>query len=210
MNLAVAAAAVFAGFGVMSLAGLGAATLFIPIFYYTGTPLPEAISTGLLLNVVALGVAAPGHLRARSVNLRLGIPILVLAAALAPLGAAVSNAVNRELLLGLFAGFLVISGGLMLRGRRPQRSWTVSRLVEVGTGAAVGGGVGFLAGLLGVGGGDVDLEHVRFPGADRGDERRARDDGEGWQDGGSCPHRRRSSWWTCSTMVQRLGCRSKS
>jgi len=153
VNLAVAAVAVFFGFGVMSLAGLGAATLFIPFFYYTGTPLPEAISTGLLLNVVALGISTRSHLRAKTVNLRLGIPILVVAAALAPLGAAVSHAVERNLLLALFAGFLVVSGALMLFYRRPERTWVVSRPVEIGAGTAVGGGVGFLAGLLGVGGG---------------------------------------------------------
>jgi len=153
VNLAVAAVAVFFGFGVMSLAGLGAATLYIPLFYYTGTPLPEAISTGLLLNVVALGITTPSHLRAKTVNLRLGIPILVAATALAPLGAGVSHAVERNLLLGLFAGFLVVSGALMLFYRRPERTWVVSRPVEIGAGTAVGGGVGFLAGLLGVGGG---------------------------------------------------------
>ena len=153
MGLLVAAVAVFVGFGVMSLAGLGAAALFIPVFYYSGTPLPEAISTGLLLNVVALGIAAPSHLRAKTVNLRLGVPILVVAVALAPLGAKVSHTVDRNLLLGLFAGFLVFSGALMLFYQRPERRWTVSRPVEVGAGTAVGGGVGFLAGLLGVGGG---------------------------------------------------------
>jgi uncharacterized membrane protein YfcA len=153
VNLAVAALAVFFGFGVMSLAGLGAATLFIPIFYYSGTPLPEAISTGLLLNVVALGIATPSHLRAKTVNLRLGVPILVVAAALAPLGANVSHAVERNLLLVLFAGFLVVSGALMLFYRRPERTRAVTRPVEIGAGTAVGGGVGFLAGLLGVGGG---------------------------------------------------------
>jgi uncharacterized membrane protein YfcA len=153
MNLLVAAVAVFFGFGVMSLAGLGAATLFIPIFYYSGTPLPEAISTGLLLNVVALGIATPSHLRAKTVNLRLGVPILVVAVALAPLGAKVSHTVDRNLLLGLFAGFLVVSGALMLFYQRPVRRWAVPRPVEIGAGTTVGGGVGFLAGLLGVGGG---------------------------------------------------------
>ena len=153
MNLAVAAVAVFLGFGVMSLAGLGAAILFIPIFYYSGTPLPEAISTGLLLNVVALGIATPSHLRAKTVNLRLGVPVLVVAAALAPLGARVSLAVDRNLLLGLFAGFLIVSGALMLFYQRPERTWSVPWAVEIGAGTAVGGGVGFLAGLLGVGGG---------------------------------------------------------
>lgn len=153
MNPLAAAVAVFFGFGVMSLAGLGAATLFIPIFYYSGTPLPEAISTGLLLNVVALGITTPSHLRAKTVNLSLGIPILVVAVTLAPLGASVSHAVDRNLLLGLFAGFLVISGALMLLHRSPVQRWSVPRPVEIGAGTAVGGGVGFLAGLLGVGGG---------------------------------------------------------
>jgi uncharacterized membrane protein YfcA len=166
VSLVVAAAAVFVGFGVMSMAGLGAATLFIPIFYYTGTPLPEAISAGLLLNVAALGVAVPTHLRARTVNLRLGIPILVLAAAAAPFGARVSVAVNRHMLLVLFAGFLLASGALMLLYRRPGRVWSVPRPVEIGAGTAVGGGVGFLAGLLGVGGGVFVLPVLHGVGLD--------------------------------------------
>jgi len=153
MNVAVAAIAVFVGFGAMSMAGLGAAALFIPIFYYSGLPLSEAISVGLLLNVVALGIATPRYIRAGTVNTRLGLPILILAAAVAPVGAHVSNAVGRDLLLILFAGFLAVSGALMLFYRRPQRTWAVSRPVEIGTGVTVGSGVGFLAGLLGVGGG---------------------------------------------------------
>jgi len=166
VNLAVAAIVVFVGFGVMAMAGLGAATIFIPIFYYTGTPLPEAISMGLLLNVAALGVAVPSHLRARTVNLRLGVPIMVLAVTLAPLGARVSHNVDRDLLVGLFAGFLVISGGLMLWYRRPQRIWMVARPVEIGAGTVVGGGVGFLAGLLGVGGGVFVLPVLHGVGLD--------------------------------------------
>jgi uncharacterized membrane protein YfcA len=157
VNLAVAAVAVFVGFGIMSIAGLGAAVLFIPIFYYSGVPLPEAISVGLLLNVVALGVATPRYVRAGTVNIRLGLPILILAAAVAPLGAHVSNTINRSLLLTLFAGFLAASGALMLFYRRPRRTRAVSRPVEIGTGVAVGSGVGFVAGLLGVGGGTFVL-----------------------------------------------------
>jgi uncharacterized membrane protein YfcA len=153
VNVFLATAAVFAGFGIMAMAGLGAATLFIPIFYYAGTPLPEAITVGLLLNVVALGVAVPGYLRVRTVNLRLGMPILVLATALAPLGAWVSHSVNRDLLLGVLAGFLAISGTLMLFDRRQKLARTMPKSIEIGVGAGVGGGVGFLAGLLGVGGG---------------------------------------------------------
>jgi len=67
--------------------------------------------------------------------------------------AAVSHSIDRNVLLGLFAGFLVISGASMLFYQRSTRMLDVSRPVEVGTGTAVGSAAGFLAGLLGVGGG---------------------------------------------------------
>ena len=49
----VGGAAVFVGSGVMAMAGLGAAFLFVPLFYYMGVPLGEATSTALLLNAVS-------------------------------------------------------------------------------------------------------------------------------------------------------------
>ena len=153
MDLVIMAIVVFVGFGIMSMAGLGAATLFIPIFYYSGVPLPEAISTGLLLNIIALSFSLPHRLKAGKVNFRLGLPIIIAAALLAPLGAAVSHSINRNVLLGLFAGFLIISGASMLFYQRSSRTLKVSQPVEIGTGTAVGSAAGFLAGLLGVGGG---------------------------------------------------------
>jgi len=152
MNIVVAAVVVFVVFGLMSMAGLGAATVFIPIFYYAGMPLPEAISTGLLLNVVSLGFSMPAHVRAHTINWRLGAPIAVVAMLFAPIGAAVSGGADRDVLLALFAVFLVISAAMMLF-YRPVGAWNVSRPVELATGTAVGGGAGFLSGLLGVGGG---------------------------------------------------------
>jgi len=152
MNIVIAAIVVFIVFGLMSMAGLGAATVFIPIFYYAGMPLPEAISTGLLLNVVSLGFSIPAHVRAKTINFRLAAPIVVVAMLLAPVGAAVSGAVDRDVLLALFAVFLVISSGMMLF-YRPVGKWNAARPVEIATGTVVGGGAGFLSGLLGVGGG---------------------------------------------------------
>lgn len=40
---------VFAFSGLLSMAGLGAAFLFVPLFYYLGVPLAKATSTALLL-----------------------------------------------------------------------------------------------------------------------------------------------------------------
>ena len=43
---------VFALSGLLSMAGLGAAFIFVPLFYWLGVPLPVASSTALLLNAV--------------------------------------------------------------------------------------------------------------------------------------------------------------
>jgi len=165
MNIVVAAVIVFFGFGLMSMAGLGAATMFIPIFYYAGMPLPEAISTGLLLNIVALGFTVPTHVTAQTINYRLAVPIALMAAILAPVGAAVSGSTDRDVLLALFAVFLVVSASSMLF-YRSSKAWNVGRPVEIGTGTVVGGGAGFLAGLIGVGGGAFVLPVLNGIGLD--------------------------------------------
>ncbi|NIA25432.1 MAG: TSUP family transporter [Gammaproteobacteria bacterium] len=157
MNYAVIALVVFLLAGFMAMAGLGAAFLIIPIFYYMGVPLPTAISMGLLLNVVALAFATPGHHRAGNINYRVGLPIVAFAVLLAPVGAHVGTRINHELLIGGFAAFLVVAGAMMLFRRQPKARLQSSRAVEIATGSTVGGGVGFLAGLLGVGGGSFVL-----------------------------------------------------
>ena len=48
---------VFVFSGLLAMAGLGAAFLFVPFFYYLGVPLAEATPTALLLNVVSLSFA---------------------------------------------------------------------------------------------------------------------------------------------------------
>ncbi len=58
------AAIVFVLSGVLAMAGLGAAFLFVPIFYWLGVPLYVATSTALLLNVVSLSSASVTYWRA--------------------------------------------------------------------------------------------------------------------------------------------------
>jgi uncharacterized membrane protein YfcA len=56
--------AVFIFSGLLAMAGLGAAFLFVPLFYYMGMPLAEATPAALLLNVVSLMFAAVNYWRA--------------------------------------------------------------------------------------------------------------------------------------------------
>ena len=59
---------VFALSGLLSMAGLGAAFIFVPLFYWLGVPLPVASSTALLLNAVSLSLASVTYWRAGLVN----------------------------------------------------------------------------------------------------------------------------------------------
>ncbi len=148
------------------MAGLGAAFLFVPLFYYLGVPLAEATPTALLLNVVSLLFATINYWRGRLINWRVGLPILITAVALAPVGARVTPHVNKTVLLALFAAFLVFAGAMMLFYKASKREFPISRPVEIGSGVGVGTVAGFLGGLLGVGGGNFILPVLNWLGLD--------------------------------------------
>ena len=152
--------------GLMAMAGLGAALLFVPFFYYMGVPLGEAVPTALLLNAVSLSFASVNYFRNKLINWRLGLPILIAAVALSPLGARLTPHVNKELLLGLFAAFLLFAGGMMLFYQPRQRERTLDSRAALATGLGVGGVAGFLGGLLGVGGGNIIVPVLNWLGLD--------------------------------------------
>jgi uncharacterized protein len=163
----ISAVLVFFFSGLMAMAGLGAAFLFVPLFYYMGVPLAEATAVALLLNVVSLLFAAVNYWRGGLVNWRVGLPVLIMAVLLAPFGARLTPYVDRRLLLGLFAPCSWSSPELMMLFYRPKpREQALSRRVEVGAGTAVGGVAGFLGGLLGVGGGNFILPVLNGMGLD--------------------------------------------
>jgi hypothetical protein len=68
------------------MAGLGAAFLFVPLFFYLGVPLAKATSTALLLNVVSLLFAAVNYWRSKLINWRLGLPVSVTDVIRSPIG----------------------------------------------------------------------------------------------------------------------------
>jgi hypothetical protein len=117
---------VFIFSGLMAMAGLGAAFLFVPLFYYLGVPLAEATPTALLLNVVSLLFATINYWRSKLINWRIGIPVLIAAVILSPIGARRTQFVDKKLLLALFTAFLVFAGFMMLfyRAKKEARRST--------------------------------------------------------------------------------------
>ncbi len=157
---------VFLFSGLTAMAGVGAAFLFVPFFYYMGVPLAEAVPTALLLNAVSLSFATVNYQRGRLIDWQYGVPILITAVVLSPVGARLTPYVNKELLLGLFAAFLVFAGGMMLFHRARPRDVALNSGTRVATCVGVGGVAGFLGGLLGVGGGNIIVPALNWLGLD--------------------------------------------
>ncbi|MBR9991024.1 MAG: sulfite exporter TauE/SafE family protein [Gemmatimonadetes bacterium] len=139
---------------VMAIAGLGAAFILIPVFMALGVEVHTAMATALLLNAISMAVASATFIRRKLVVWRIGVPILIVATALAPVGAHVSLGLDRTLLLRLFVGFLVFAAAMMLFYSPRERETTRRPLVLVSVGSGVGAVAGFFGGLLGVGGGN--------------------------------------------------------
>ncbi|MBE0466557.1 MAG: sulfite exporter TauE/SafE family protein [Candidatus Desulforudis sp.] len=121
MTLVFAGLVVIFASTVMSMAGLGAAAFYVPLFFWMGVPLREVLPTALFLNCIALSLATANYIRYGLVDFRIGLPTVITALLLAPLGALTAQHFERDVLLGLFAGFLVLVGLSMLF-YRPQVS----------------------------------------------------------------------------------------
>ena len=96
----ISAVLVFVFSGLLAMAGLGAAFLFVPLFYYLGVPLAEATPTALLLNVVSLLFATINYWRGKLINFRVGLPVLIVAVILSPFGARLTPHVDKTAAAG--------------------------------------------------------------------------------------------------------------
>ncbi len=140
---------------IFSMLGLGGALLYIPVFHWFGYNFKTvAIPTGLLLNGLTALSAAVFYLRAKMVDVRGSIPLVVTSFLGAPVGAYFTKMVPTRTLILLFAIAMLFAGGRML-----MTSGTADKEHMMAPGLrytlmAVGGFfIGLIAGLLGVGGG---------------------------------------------------------
>jgi len=139
----------------LTIAGVGAAFILIPVFIALGVEVHVAMAVALLLNSIAMSFASVRFIKNRLVVFRTAVPILLVAVPLSPLGAYVAQGLDRTILLWMFAGFLLFAAFMMLFYRAKAKDIESSTGKLLGYGASVGGFAGFLGGLLGVGGGNI-------------------------------------------------------
>lgn len=150
---------------VLTIAGVGAAFILIPVFVALNVPLLTAMSTALLLNSIAMIVASYYNGKAGLILYKTALPILIFASLLSPLGAITAEHLPKRLLLWLFVGFLIFAGSIMLWYQPKKREVSDNKkLITYGVG--VGGFAGYLGGLLGVGGGNLIVPALVWLGFD--------------------------------------------
>jgi uncharacterized membrane protein YfcA len=145
---------------VLTMAGVGAAFILIPIYLFLGVDLLTATSTALLLNGVAMVFASANYAREKLILWRVALPVLIIATLLSPLGAYASVMVPKTTLLILFVLFLLFAATMMLFYKPKKGEQAIDRLNTPKTltvGGSLGGIAGFVGGLLGVGGGNIIL-----------------------------------------------------
>jgi uncharacterized membrane protein YfcA len=134
----VAGAITFLFTTLLTIAGVGAAFILIPVFVALGIDIHVAMATALLLNAIAMSFASYRYIRAKLVLWKVAIPILVVATALSPFGARVSQALPRDVLLWGFVGFLLFAALMMLLYKPREREVEQSRGRQLGYGVAIG------------------------------------------------------------------------
>ena len=154
-TLLIAALIVFVFTAVLTIAGVGAAFSIIPFFFWMGLPLKEAMATALLLNSLSMGFASVTYIRNKLVVFQVALPVLIVASIFSPLGAFCTQFISREILLWLFAGFLIFAGSMMLLFRPQAKESFYTWKQQLLIGGLIGAVAGYIGGLLGVGGGNL-------------------------------------------------------
>lgn len=151
---------------ILTIAGLGAAFILIPVFLALGVPLLTAMSTALLLNSITMVIASINYAKERLIVFKTAIPLAVAAMIFSPLGANVAEYLPENILKWIFVCFLIFAASMIIFYKPAERDSGNGTKKLIGYGIVVGIVAGFIGGLLGVGGGNIILPFLMFLGFD--------------------------------------------
>jgi len=133
------------------MGGAGAGVAIIPLFNFLGLDFTLAKAVGLFAGASTTITSSIMNIKHKSVEYKFVIPIASMMLLFAPLGAYSSSFIDEEIVKFFFMLMLFYSGSMMLFGKKKALFHYEGVFVLY----VVGVIVGFLAGLLGVGGGNI-------------------------------------------------------
>lgn len=146
--------AIFGASFILTMVGLGGGLIFSPLFILLGFPVSTAVSASLFLNGIAAISAAITYFRKKMIDLRIGVPLIVSSSLFAPLGAVTTSHVNIRLFTAVLASVVLLAAIRMLVSKKIESDGQkTSPARNIIGGGVIGLIIGFLAGLLGIGGG---------------------------------------------------------
>lgn len=140
-----------------SMMGTGGAMVYVPMFKWLGLPLKTlAIPLALLLNTVTTFSSFLRYSRKGLVDFRGGLPAAASGLVMAPIGAYFVEYVPHNILIIIFAVVVIFAAiRILLKSNKAEPKTMMSPVRRSVIGVSVGGIIGFMSGLLGIGGGSI-------------------------------------------------------
>jgi len=134
-----------------SMGGAGSGIALIPILNFLGVDFTVAKAIGLFAGASTTITSSVMNMIRKSVEYKFVLPIAAMMLLFAPLGAYSSSFINENLVKFFFMLLLFYSATMMMFSKKKALFHAESNITLL----IVGAGVGYLAGLLGIGGGNV-------------------------------------------------------
>lgn len=144
----------------LTIAGVGAAFVLIPVFTSLGIDLHQAMAIALLLNALAMISASVRYAKKKLILWKLSLPLVVSTAIGAPIGVRLGYNIDNSVIRIVFVCFLLFAAAMIFFFRSGKYSSAGTLKLSLGKsilGGIVGLGIGALAGFIGVGGGNIIL-----------------------------------------------------
>jgi uncharacterized membrane protein YfcA len=155
VDLIIAAVLAFVAGTVFGIFGAGGSILLVPILVYIlGLPVKVSLGMALLILVMTGGIAALAHARSGNIDWKVGFQWSALSVGGAYAGGRVAEFLHPSVLLTMFAVVVVVSAAGMLKPRRRRGDGSrQDKKPSLGKVAWVGVLLGFVTGMIGIGGG---------------------------------------------------------
>lgn len=154
MPLVLLLAIIFFASFILTMVGLGGGLVYSPLLVLLKFPVSTAVSASLFLNGIAAISAAITYFRKKMVDVKVGLPLLITSTLTAPFGAMVTSRINTRVFISILAVVIFVAALRMLFSKKTEaEEMDVSPARRIIGGGSIGVVIGFMAGLLGIGGG---------------------------------------------------------